>query len=190
MGVSRLILVGPPGSGKGTQAKILSQTLGVPAISTGEMLRKAVAAGTPLGLKVQDIMSKGALVDDGTMAEVVRQRLGQDDAAKGFLLDGYPRTLGQADTLASILGLAGHHLDSALVIEVPEEELVRRALVRKREDDREAVVRQRIQLYKEKTAPLIEYYENRGILRRVDGHRAVGEVSAALLTALSLESKP
>jgi len=182
---SRLLLVGPPGGGKGTQAVFLSEKLGVPAVSTGEMLRAAVAAGTELGDRVKGIMRSGALVDDETMAAVVKSRLAEDDAQKGFLLDGYPRNLGQAETLAGILEDQGQNLDAVLVLNVPEEELVKRALARQRADDKEEVIRERLLVYQEKTAPLIDYYQERGILRAVDGYLPIAQVTDALMSALS-----
>ncbi|HEX6899629.1 MAG TPA: adenylate kinase [Thermoanaerobaculia bacterium] len=178
---ARVVLLGPPGAGKGTQAQVLCQRLGVPAISTGDMLREAVAEGTELGAKVQGIMASGALVDDATMAEVVRERLAKPDADRGFLLDGYPRTLPQAETLAGILQRAGQDLDAVLLVDVPEDELVRRALLRGRGDDKEEVIRERLRVYREKTAPLIGYYRERGLLRELDGNRPVEEVTARML---------
>jgi adenylate kinase len=183
-GSLRIVLLGPPGSGKGTQASVLAERLGVPAISTGDMLRGAVRAGSVLGQRVAGIMAAGALVDDDTMAEVVRARLAQDDAGRGFLLDGYPRTVGQAETLNSVLG--GRELDAVLLVDVAEDELVRRALGRGREDDTEPVVRERLRVYREKTAPLIGYYEERGILRAIEGHRPIAEVTAQMLAALGI----
>jgi len=180
-GGARVVLLGPPGAGKGTQAQVLCEHLGVPAISTGDMLREAVADGSELGRKVQGIMASGALVDDGTMAQVVRERLAKPDAAQGFLLDGYPRTLPQAETLAGILRATGRKLDAVLLVDVPEEELVRRTLLRGRGDDKEEVIRERLRLYREKTAPLIGYYSERGLLREIDGNRSVEDVTAGML---------
>lgn len=173
--------MGPPGAGKGTQAQTLREHLGVPAISTGDMLREAVADGSELGHKVQGIMASGALVDDATMAEVVRERLAKTDTRKGFLLDGYPRTLPQAETLADILREAGRELAAVLLVDVPVEELVRRTLLRGRADDQEEVIRERLRVYREKTEPLIGYYRDRGLLREIDGNRPVEEVTAAML---------
>jgi adenylate kinase len=180
----RIVLLGAPGSGKGTQAAKLSRALSVPAISTGDMLRAAVAAGTPLGARVGDILAAGELVDDATMAEVVKDRLAQTDAASGFLLDGYPRTRSQADTLDAVLGERG--LDAVVLVEVPEPELVRRALGRQRADDTEAVIKNRLQVYEENTAPLVDLYDRRGLLQRVDGDRPVDEVTAAMLATLEV----
>ena len=185
-GTLKVVLLGPPGSGKGTQAAVLSRQIRVPAISTGDMLREAVAAKSELGQKVQGIMAAGSLVDDGTMAAVVRERLARCGKAGGFLLDGYPRTLPQAETLGGILGEAGARLDAVLLVGVPEEELVRRTVARQREDDREEVVRERLRVYREKTAPLIGYYRGLGLLREIDGDRPVPEVTAQMVAALGL----
>jgi adenylate kinase len=182
----RVVLLGPPNAGKGTQAAMLSSRLGVPSISTGDMLRREAASGTPLGLRVKAIMDSGGLVDDVTMAAVVRERLRQADAG-GFVLDGYPRTLEQAETLAGILAAAGTPLDAVLLINVPEEQLVRRALARGRSDDREDVIRERLRVYREKTEPLIGYYKRLGLLREIDGHRPVDEVGCQLLAALEAQ---
>jgi len=182
----KVVLLGPPGAGKGTQAQLLSARLGVPAISTGDMLREAVAAGSELGRRVQGVMAAGGLVDDELMAEVVRERLTQGDAAHGYLLDGYPRTLPQAETLAGILADADQELDAVVMVDVPEEELVRRALLRGRADDAAEVVRERQRVYREKTAPLIGYYRERGLLREIDGNRPVEEVTARMFSALGV----
>ena len=182
----RVVLLGPPGAGKGTQAQLLSARLGVPAISTGDMLREAVAAGSDLGLRVEGVMAAGGLVDDALMAEVVRERLTQPDARAGFLLDGYPRTLPQAKTLEGILADSGRQLDAVVMVGAPEDELVRRALLRGRADDSAEVARERQRVYREKTAPLIGYYRERGLLHEIDGHQPVEEVTASLFTALGV----
>jgi adenylate kinase len=184
---TRIVLLGPPGAGKGTQAQLLANRLGVPAISTGDMLRAAVAAGSELGRRVDSVMASGALVDDALMAEVVRERVAQPDTGRGYLLDGYPRTLPQAETLAGILNDAGQELDAVLLIDVPEDELVRRALLRKRGDDKEEVIRERLRVYREKTEPLIGYYRERGLLREIDGNCPVEEVTSRMYAALGVE---
>lgn len=184
---ARVVLLGPPGAGKGTQAQLLAGRLGVPAISTGDMLRAAVAAGSELGRRVESILASGALVDDALMAEVVRERVAQPDTANGYLLDGYPRTLPQAETLAGILEEAGQTLDAVVLVDVPEEELVRRALLRGRGDDKEDVIRERLRVYREKTEPLIGYYRERGLLREIDGDRPVEEVTSRMYEALGVE---
>ena len=182
----KIVLLGPPGAGKGTQAQLLSARLGVPAISTGDMLREAVAAGSELGKRVEGIMASGGLVDDALMAEVVRDRLAKADARAGFLLDGYPRTSPQAKTLEGILSEAGERLDAVVMVDVPEEELVRRALLRGRADDGEEVIRARQRVYREKTEPLIGYYRERGLLHEIDGHQPVDAVTAHMFAALGV----
>jgi len=184
---ARIVLLGPPGAGKGTQAQLLAARLGVPAISTGDMLRAAVAAGSELGRRVDSVMASGALVDDALMAEVVRERVAQPDTGKGYLLDGYPRTLPQAETLAGILAGAGQALDAVLLVDVPEDELVRRALLRGRGDDKEEVIRERLRVYREKTEPLIGYYRERGLLREIDGNRPVDEVTSRMFAVFGMD---
>jgi adenylate kinase len=182
----RIVLLGAPGSGKGTQAALLAGALRIPAISTGEMLRAAVAAGTEFGARVEGIMNAGDLVDDATMAEVVRNRLAQEDAGDGFLLDGYPRTMAQADTLSSVLEAAGESLDSVILIDVPEEELVRRTLLRQREDDAEDVIKNRLGVYEQNTAPLVDHYRGLGLLERVNGDQTIERVAAMILDTLGV----
>jgi adenylate kinase len=181
----RVVFLGPPGSGKGTQASALARELGIPAISTGDMLREAVANGSELGRRVRRIMESGELVGDDLMAEVVSERLDQSDAARGFLLDGYPRTASQAETLRGILADDAETLDHVVFIDVPEEELVRRAILRQRgADDKEDVVRERLRVYREKTEPLVDYYRIEGLLREIDGNRPVDEVRRSILCAI------
>ena len=177
-------MLGPPGSGKGTQAERLAAVLGVPAVSTGELLRQAVAAGTELGCRVERTMAAGQLVDDALMAEVVRDRLSRADVSGGFLLDGYPRTPEQAQMLEGILADRGARLDAVVQLDVPEEVLVERALARKRADDQEHVIRERLKVYRNKTAPLVSYYGAQGLLRPVDGDRPIGEVTRSVLAVL------
>lgn len=185
LAVSRIVLLGPPGAGKGTQAAFLAEAMGVPAISTGDMLRQAVERGSALGQRVQKIMNSGALVDDGTMADVVTDRLQQGDAQDGFLLDGYPRTLDQAHTLSGILEALQESLDAVVLITVDEDELVKRALARGRQDDKEEIIRERLRVYREKTEPLVGHYEAAGLLRRVDGDQSIEAVTAELRSVLS-----
>jgi adenylate kinase len=181
----RTVLLGAPGSGKGTQAERVAAVLAVPAISTGEMLRQAVAAGSELGERVQSVMSAGLLVDDELMGEVVRERLSRTDARCGFILDGYPRTIAQAETLESLLAAGDGGLDAVVLLDVPQETLVRRALGRQRADDREEVIRQRLELYRQKTEPLVGRYADRGLLARVDGDRPIDDVTRAILGVLT-----
>jgi adenylate kinase len=176
----RVVMLGAPGSGKGTQAERLAGVLGIPAISTGEMLRAAVAAGSSLGRKVEAVMAEGKLVDDDLMAEVVRDRLSRPDARRGFLLDGYPRTGAQAQTLEEVLRGQGKSLDHVLYLEVPEDVLVERARGRGRADDSETVVRERLRVYRDSTQPLVEHYRREGLLRTVPGDRAVETITADL----------
>ncbi len=184
-GGRRVVFLGPPGSGKGTQATALARELGIPAISTGDMLREAVANGSELGRRVRRIMESGDLVGDDLMAEVVTERLDQSDTERGFLLDGYPRTASQAETLRGILEGGDETLDHVVFIDVPEEELVRRAILRQRgADDKEDVVRERLRVYREKTEPLVDYYRGKGLLREIDGNRPVDEVRRSILDAI------
>jgi len=183
----RGVLLGAPGSGKGTQAARLSKRLGIPAISTGEMLREAVAAGSDLGRRVEEILISGALVDDEAMAEVVRNRLVEADAANGFLLDGYPRNHEQAEKLAEILGELGTQLDLVWFVDVPKEELMRRALARQREDDKEEVIEKRLELYRKVTDPLVGYYGDLGLIRHVDGNQPIERVTEAMMAALEID---
>jgi adenylate kinase len=180
----RMIFLGPPGSGKGTQAEILAERVGIPAISTGAMLREAVAARSPLGVAVEAIMASGQLADDATMAGIVKARLAKADAAGGFILDGYPRTLVQADDLGEILATADLALDAVIQIDVEEEELVERALARKRADDTEEIIRQRLAVYHAQTKPLVDHYSQLGCLRPVNGNQTIDQVAAAVWEAV------
>lgn len=183
----RIVFLGPPGSGKGTQAKLLSERTGIPAISTGEMLRAAVAEGTPLGQQAKAVMERGELVSDAIMTELVRERIRRPDAAQGFILDGFPRTVQQAESLAAMLG-NGLPLSAVLNFSVPEEVLAARLLERARAegraDDRPETVRERIQIYREKTSPLVGYYRERGLLNEIDGVGSVPEISSRVARAV------
>lgn len=180
----RIVFLGAPGCGKGTQAVVVAEALGIPAISTGEMLRSAVAEGSELGRRVESVMAAGLLVDDTLMAEVVRGRLARPDAAAGFILDGYPRTVGQAATLDEILAAGQVELDAVVMMEVPAEELVRRALGRGRGDDKDEVIRERLRVYEEKTAPLVGLYRQRQLLAEIDGFRSIEQVTKSILEVL------
>lgn len=186
-GAERIVFLGPPNSGKGTQAKTLAEDLAIPAISTGDMLRASVAAGTALGQRVEGVLARGELVSDELMADLVRDRLAQDDALGGFLLDGYPRTPSQAATLADILDSAEQVLDHVVLIDAPEDVLVARALGRGRVDDKEEVVRERLRHYAEKTEPLVDHYEGLGLLRRIDGDQSIEAVSTEIRSRLAVE---
>jgi adenylate kinase len=185
----RFLLLGPPGAGKGTQAARLVEKLGIPQISTGDMLRAAVAARTPLGLQAKAIMDRGELVSDAVVIGLVEERLGQPDAKNGFILDGFPRTAGQAKALDELLARLGLRLERCVAMEVDEDavvaRLVKRAEIERRADDNEASIRQRLQEYRTKTAPLVDYYRSRGVLRSVDGMGSVSEVASRIEEALS-----
>jgi adenylate kinase len=189
----RLIFLGPPGSGKGTQAKLLGERLGVPAISTGDMLRDAVRRGTPLGRRAQAIMESGELVPDDVVIGLVAERIASADAANGFLLDGFPRTIEQAEALARILEGNGLALDGVINLLVPEgtlvERLLGRAALEGRSDDRRETVAERLRVYREKTAPLVEHYRALGLLTDVDGSGSVEEVAARIDRALARPAK-
>jgi adenylate kinase len=181
----RLLLLGPPGAGKGTQASILAAKFGVPSISTGDIFRANVNAGTPLGIKARAFMDRGEYVPDGITNEMVRSRLAEPDAAAGFLLDGYPRTVDQVRVLDELMGDTGKHLCSVLQLVVPEQDLLERLLKRGadqgRSDDTEDVIRQRLALYARQTEPLASLYNDRGLLAVVDGRGAVDDVTARLI---------
>jgi len=184
----RVVFLGPPGSGKGTQAKLLAERLGVPAISTGEILRAAVAERRPLGLQAKSVMDSGELVSDDLMINLIRDRTQQPDARGGFILDGFPRTLAQAAALEAMLAETGQTLSGALNLTVPEPLLVDRmegrAASESRSDDTPSTVRERLRVYREKTAPLVDYYRQRDLLADVDGVGSVSEVAGRIDEAL------
>ncbi|MBD3944590.1 adenylate kinase [Nocardioides ganghwensis] len=184
----RLILMGPPGAGKGTQARFVADHFGVPAISTGDIFRANVSQGTPLGIEAKRYMDAGEYVPDEVTNHMVRNRIDEADAAPGFLLDGYPRTLAQVTELDGMIEFTGHRLDAVVVLTVDSEELVQRLLQRAvtdgRADDTEDVIRRRQEVYLEQTAPLIEVYRERGILVEVDGMGEVDDVTARIFAAL------
>ena len=184
----RLLLLGAPGAGKGTQAARLVERLGIPQISTGDMLRAAVVAGTELGRKARGLMEAGELVPDDVVIGVARERLSQADARQGYVLDGFPRTVGQADALSEILSEMNVKLDLCLALTVDEDAVVKRLLARAeiegRADDNEETIRERMRIYRESTAPLLSYYAERGLLVEVDGMGGVDEVARRIEEAV------
>ena len=180
----RLTIVGGPGAGKGTQAPALCDELGIPLISVGDILREAIASESDLGKLAEPYVEKGELVPDETMIQFIRQRLAQPDVDKGWLLDGYPRTAFQAEELDFLLDDIGQRLDWAIYLEVPQELLVSRTLARSRADDRPEIVERRIELFQERTIPLVEYYEYKQKLLRTDGTKSVEEVQQEILSKL------
>jgi len=180
--------LGPPGAGKGTQAIRIAESLGIPAISTGDIFRYNIKNETPLGLQVKEILASGAYVPDEVTNAIVRDRLDQPDAAVGFLLDGYPRTLAQVTELDDMLTVQGTSLDAVLELTVDTDEVVQRLLKRAeidgRADDTEDVIRHRMDVYAEETAPLADIYRERGLLRQVDGMGEMDAVTERLQAAL------
>jgi len=184
----RLVILGPPGAGKGTQAARIAGSFGIPAISTGDIFRANIKNETPLGLQVKEVLASGGYVTDEITNAIVRDRLLEDDAERGFLLDGYPRTAAQVEALDAILAERGHRLDAVLELTVDEEavvgRLLKRAAEQAREDDTEEVIRERQAIYRRETAPLTEVYSARGLLVQVDGMGSVDEVFDRISSAL------
>lgn len=187
--MSRLLLIGPPGAGKGTQAAKLAEAFGIPAISTGDIFRENVKNETELGTQAKAFMDRGEYVPDSLTNALVRDRLSWDDAEKGFLLDGYPRTADQVEELDDILKDADHSLNAVVLITADTDEVVRRLLNRAieqgRADDTEDVIRRRLEVYAEQTAPLIDVYSRRNLVVEVDGLGAVEEVTSRIIEALA-----
>lgn len=184
----RLILLGPPGAGKGTQAEILVKTYGIPQLSTGNILRAAMQAGTEMGLAAKEVVERGDLVPDEIVNGIVSDRLDQEDCKPGFILDGYPRTISQAETLEAMLADKGMGLDHVIELTAEADILVARVINRSKEsnraDDNPDVIRNRLNVYREQTAPLVEFYRGKGLLKSIDGMQSVEEVTAAIRRAV------
>jgi adenylate kinase len=188
----RIVILGPPGSGKGTQAAMLVEELGVPHISTGALLRNAAKRGTALGLQAKAITDKGELVPDDIMSDMIEERLSRVDVANGFLLDGYPRTVTQAKSLDAMLARLGKPVQEALHIDVDPELIIKRIAKRAKEegrsDDTVETVRNRMRVYAEQTAPVADYYENQGLLTRVLGDGNKEEILQRILSVLKVNA--
>jgi adenylate kinase len=184
----RIVLLGAPGSGKGTQAKRLKVDLGIAHISTGDLLRAAVKAGTPLGLKAKAVMESGQLVSDDIVLGLLEERLAQSDTKPGFILDGYPRNLAQANALDALLARVGQPLDAVVKLNVPDAAIVKRCEIRfeqeHRADDNPETVRKRLAVYAEQTAPVADFYARRGLLTEIDGVGAIEAIGDRVLAAL------
>ena len=187
----RIVLLGAPGSGKGTQAALMEERLGMPHISTGVLLRNAAKRGTALGLQAKSIIDQGELVPDNIMSDMIEERLGREDVANGFILDGYPRNLAQAQSLDEMLGRLGQPADIAIQIDVDPEQIIKRLAGRAKQegraDDSEEVVRNRMRIYHEKTAPVIDYYAGRGLLTHVLGDGSIEVILERILSVLNVD---
>ncbi|MGB3769915.1 MAG: adenylate kinase [Rhodococcus sp. (in: high G+C Gram-positive bacteria)] len=192
----RLVLLGPPGAGKGTQASLLSEKLGIPHVSTGDLFRANIGQKTPLGVEAKKYLDAGDLVPSELTVDMVRDRLAEPDAVNGFILDGFPRSTGQADSLATILEESGHSLDAVVSFEIDEDVVVERMLARGREDDKEDVIRNRMKVYRDETAPLLDYYSGHGgqaggrsaLLITVDAVGEVDDVNKKVIDAIQSDS--
>ncbi len=188
----RIVLLGAPGSGKGTQATLLVEHLGLPHISTGVLLRNAVKQGTELGLKARSIMDRGDLVPNDIMLHLIEERLGQSDVSNGFILDGYPRNLQQARSLDGVLERLGQPADEAILIDIDQQQIIdriaKRASEEGRSDDTREVVRNRLKVYQEQTAPVGDYYAEQGLLTRVLGDGSIEEVLQRILSVLKINA--
>lgn len=185
--MTNIILLGPPGAGKGTQAKVLEDNRGLRQLSTGDMLRAEIGAASPLGLKVKNIMETGGLVSDDIMIEMISNRIDQDDCKTGFILDGFPRTVPQAKALDEMLATKKRDLNAVIQLVVDEDALLARIEKRAAEtpggpraDDNADALKRRLDVYREQTAPILPYYEGRGILQKVDGMAPVADVTTAI----------
>ncbi|MEJ1929030.1 adenylate kinase [Nostoc sp. NIES-2111] len=183
--MTRLIFLGPPGAGKGTQAQILAQHLNIPHISTGDILRQAMKEQTPLGIKAQGYVNSGELVPDQLVQDLVKERLGQVDAQSGWILDGFPRKVTQAAFLEELLAKTGQGGERVVNLDAPDDVVVTRLLSRGRKDDTEEVIRRRLEIYRNDTAPLIDYYSDRQKLLTINGDQSQEEVTHELTQTLA-----
>jgi adenylate kinase len=179
----RLLIIGPQGAGKGTQADLLRKRLGIPHVSTGDLFRANIGAGTDLGRRAQEYMRAGELVPDSVTQDMVSDRLAQPDAANGFLLDGFPRNIAQADWLTGLLAERGTPIDAVVLLTAPDEVLTERMLARGRADDTPEAIRTRLDIYYSETQPLVDYYADR--IRRIDGVGEIDAIHARIMEALS-----
>jgi adenylate kinase len=190
----RIVLLGAPGSGKGTQAALLVEQLNLPHISTGALLRDAIKRGTQLGMQAKSIIDKGELVPDDIVSGMIEERLGKQDVANGFILDGYPRNVAQAASLDAMLERLGQPVEEAIQIDIDPEQIIKRIAKRAKEegrsDDTEETVRNRMRVYEEQTAPVVGYYEERGLLTRVLGDGLKEEIFERILSVLNQHSQP
>lgn len=186
---ARLLIVGPQGSGKGTQGVRIAEAFGIPVVSTGDIFRANIKGGTELGRKVTAILDRGDLVPDELTGEIVRDRLSQDDAQSGFLLDGYPRNAAQVGHLDEFLGARGEALDAVILLDVPREESIARLSLRAQEqgrsDDTEEAIAHRLDIYENETAPILAVYGERGIVDRIDGIGSLDEITERITSALA-----
>ena len=180
----RLIFLGPPGAGKGTQALVISEKYQIPHVSTGDILRAAVAQQTPLGKQAKDYMNRGELVPDALILDLIQDRLQYEDTVSGWILDGFPRNVNQAAFLDELLVKLEQNADCVLNLEVPDEVLVSRLLERKRKDDNEETIRRRLEVYHKDTVPVIDFYQQKGTLKTINGDRTMEQVTEQLNTAI------
>lgn len=182
----RLILFGPPGAGKGTQAKLLEESLGIPQLSTGDMFRNAIRNQTPLGVKVKSILDSGKLVSDEVVVEMVAETIEKEEFHRGYILDGFPRTVAQAEAFDSLLEKKGEKVDAFVAMEVPEDELVNRLVNRGqgREDDTPEKIKVRLKVYEDETAPVMNHYKSKGLYKAIDGLGTIEQIQQRLLDAV------
>lgn len=183
----KIVMLGAPGSGKGTQAKLLVEKLGIPQVSTGDLLRAEVASGSALGVELKATMAAGELVTDDVVLTMLKARLASDDCANGYILDGFPRNVAQAQTLRAMLLEIGQPIDRAILIQVDEEEILRRILARAegRADDNEETVRHRMDVYRAQTAPVVDFYRDLNVLTEIQGVGSVDDIFAGVCAAIA-----